>query len=110
MNKSNLKNIKPKAIKLTLNGREFDFILNLNSFAELEDQFGGINDLMEKMEKGSAKAIRAMIWAGLLNNENPPSISDVGNFLNMSDLQNISMVIAEAMGAALPDAGESDPN
>lgn len=109
-NKSNVKSVKVKKVKMEIGERELDFVLDLNAFAELEDVYGSINDLMNKIEEGSAKAIRAIIWAGLQGNDNPPTIKEVGQHMSMSDMQHLSLKIAEAMGASLPEGNESDPN
>jgi hypothetical protein len=108
--KSNVKSVKVKKVKLTIGERELDYVLDLNAFAEIEDIYGSINELMSGIETGSAKAIRAVIWAGLQNNENPPTIKEVGPHISMSIIQGLSLTIAEAMGASLPEKGETDPN
>lgn len=108
--KSNLKSIKPKKAKIKIGERELDFILDLNAFAEIEDNYGTINDLMDKIQIGSIKAIRCVIWAGLQNNENPPTEKQVGASIQFGEIENLSLIIAEAMGASLPEKEETDPN
>jgi hypothetical protein len=108
--KSNVKSVKMKPVKLKLGENEYNFILDLNAFSELEDDFGSIGELMMRVESGSIKALRAVIWAGLLNNENAPSLKEVGSNIQISQLDELSRMIAEGMGVALPESEEIDPN
>jgi hypothetical protein len=101
--KSNVKNVLNKAVKLELGGIEYDLKYDLNAFAELEDSYGSITDVLLKMEQGSAKAIRALVWAGLLNNENYPTEKEVGQMINLSDMADIAGKIQEAIVAAMPE-------
>lgn len=110
MKKSNVKSVKVKPTKMTIGDKEFNFILDLNAFAELEDNYGSISELMGKIDKGSIKAIRAVLWAGLQNNENPPTEKEVGSNIQLAQLEDYSKLIAEAMGVALPEADDIDPN
>ena len=78
MSKSNLADIRNKKITIKLGEQDYELKYDLNSFAEIEETHGSISEIVEKMENGSIKAIRAMIWAGLLCNENPPTEKEVG--------------------------------
>lgn len=41
-------------------------LFDLNAFAELEDKFGSLDQAFQKMQQGSVKATRTLLWAGLL--------------------------------------------
>ena len=101
--KSNVKNMLNKAVKLQLGEKEYDLKYDLNAFAELEDAYGSITEILTKMEQGSAKAIRALVWAGLLNNEEYPTEKEVGQLINLSDMAGIATKIQEAIIAAMPE-------
>jgi hypothetical protein len=110
MKKSNVKSVKVKPIKLTIGDRQLDFVLDLNAFSEIEDTYGSIGELMGKIDQGSMKAIRSILWAGLQNNENPPTEKEVGANIQLNQLEEYSKLIAQAMGVALPEQEEIDPN
>jgi hypothetical protein len=105
--KSNVKSVLNKAVTIELGGNEYNFKYDLNAFAELEDTCGNISEVLTKMEQGSAKAIRALVWAGLLNNENCPTEKEVGKMINLGDMADISNKIQEAIVASMP---EQNPN
>jgi hypothetical protein len=109
MKKSNVKSVKAKSVKVQIGERELDFILDLNSFSELEDDWGSLQELMYKVEAGSLKAIRAVLWAGLQTNDNPPTIKEVGANIQLSELESYMNVIVEGMGLSLPES-KNDPN
>ncbi len=110
MKNSNLSSVKAKKAYLELGGKEYELRYDLNAFAEIEEEYGSISELLEKMEKGSAKAIRAMVWAGLLCNEDAPSEREVGNLINMNDMQKIADAIQIALVNALPENDGTEKN
>lgn len=101
--KSNVSSVKAKMADIELNGKTYKFGYTLNSFAEIEDTHGSIAELITKMEQGSIKAVRAMMWAGLLCNENPPSEWEVGDMIQMSDMPNLVKSIQASLIEALPE-------
>ena len=44
-------------------------LFDLNAFAELEDKFGSLDQAFQKMQQGSVKATRTLLWAGLLHED-----------------------------------------
>lgn len=104
---SNLQDIRPKKPTIELGGKSYTLWFDLNAFAEIEDEFGEIDVVMTKLTKGSAKTIRALVWAGLLCNENSPSLKEVGALLTFADMNMVSESLMKAIGASMP---EPDPN
>lgn len=97
------KNIKNKGTSIELNGEEHILRFTLNAMAELEDKFGSVETAFDEMEKGRFKAIRAVLWAGLLD-ENPNyTEQEVGSMMDITDMVSLTR--------ALNAAGETDmPN
>lgn len=110
MKRSNLSNIKAKKAYLELGGKQYELKYDLNAFAEIEEEYGSITELLEKMENGSAKAIRAMVWAGLLCNEDAPTEKEVGTLINMNDMQKIADAIQVALVNSLPENDGTEKN
>jgi hypothetical protein len=108
--KSNVKSVLNKGIEIELGGNKYSLKYDLNAFAEIEDTHGSITDVLVKMEEGSAKAIRALIWAGLLANENPPTEKEVGSMINLADIQALAEKIQEAVVASMPPQDENEKN
>jgi hypothetical protein len=108
--KSNVKTLLNKGVTVELGGKQYILKYDLNAFAEIEDLHGSISDILVKMENGSAKAIRALIWAGLLNNEDYPTEKEVGQMINLSDMPMLSEKIQEAIVAAMPEQDEDAKN
>lgn len=109
MKKSNIGSARPRLTKLTLDGKDYKFGYNLNAFAEIEETHGSIAELITRMEQGSIKAVRSMIWAGLLcNGEEAPSEWEVGEMLHLSDMSELVKSIQESLTNALPEADEKN--
>lgn len=110
---SNLEDVKPEKIFVNLNGKDLELIYDLNAFAELEEVYGTVDQAMEAMEKGSVKAIRVMLWAGLVHNflvlndkgmvvKYDITPHTVGAWLNPASLEDISQQLGRALVASLP--------
>lgn len=78
----------------------------LNSFAEMEERYGKIDIAVKQMEDGSVKAIRFMLWAGLMHNNEELTEKEVGALLELTDLEYVGEKMSEAMDADLPDKKE----
>lgn len=109
---ANIRDIKPRIIKVTLaDGVEREMRYSLNAFAELEEMFGSVDDALKEMEKGKIKATRAILWAGLLDNDPSLTLDKAGSLVDMSNLAYLMEVITMAMTEDLPEeTGETNPN
>ncbi|MBT9168523.1 MAG: hypothetical protein DDT19_01869 [Syntrophomonadaceae bacterium] len=112
---SNAKSVRPpKPIEITFYEGENEIVktlvYDLNAFAELEELYGSVDEAMAAMEKGSIKAVRALLWAGLIHNHldenDQPTLKlrDVGKWVQISMLQDLSKKIEKALKDALPEA------
>jgi len=107
---SNLQDIRAKLGTLQLD-KERHLKFDLNAFAEFEDIYGDINTAFEAMQKGSVKAIRAMLWAGLVHEDKTLTIEQVGSMIDMSNINEVVGAISKAISEALPQTeGEAEKN
>lgn len=109
----NLNKVRTRAIPIVLDKpRTVKF--DLNAYAELEDKFGSVENALTKLQEGSIKAVRALLWAGLLHEETDEngeySLTErqVGAMLGMVELEDVMEIIAQAMGDALPENEAAD--
>lgn len=84
-------------------GRQRELKYTLNSFALMEDRYGTIDDAMEAMEKGSIKAVRFALWAGLVHEDSELTEEYVGSMIDLSELESIATKMNEAMIGDLPE-------
>jgi len=101
----------PKPVELDLGGKKRKLKFDLNAFAELEEYYGSIDEVMQALEKGSIKALRSIIWAGLLYEDPDLKPRDVGAWIEIQDLPAFSETLGAALTAALPteDSTKEDP-
>jgi hypothetical protein len=102
---SKLQDVKPRAIKLTLD-KERTLMFDLNAFAELEEKYGSVDDALAAIDKGSMKAIRTMLWAGLVHEDETLTERQVGAMLSVSMLENMTAQLLAALEVARPEAEE----
>lgn len=98
---SNIKDVKSKTIKITLNdGVERNVKFTLNALAELEDMFGSVQAAFDKLEKeNSMKALRAILWAGLIWESPDLTELQVGNLIDIAYMQDL----VDSLGAAFDE-------
>lgn len=120
---SNVAKVKGKAIKLTLNdGIERNLKYTLNALAELEDRYGNVQAAFDKLEKeNSMKALRCILWAGLIHESPDLTELEVGNLIDIEYMQELTSTLDKALDQDVGTAddeteddetedGDADPN
>lgn len=110
---SNLREVKPRVKTITLNdGVEREIRFTLNAMAELEDKYGSVDAAFAKLDEGSIKAARFILWAGFLHlNDESLTERRVGDLIDLNSLQNIMQSMASAMSEDMPQAnGNGEAN
>ena len=111
---SNVEAVRTTPTMVLIGGKERPMIFNLNSFAAVEEQYGDIDEALEALEKGSIKAIRLLLWAGLVHEfmdaQGNITISptEVGSWLDLKDLKIVGEALKEALSKAMPELTEED--
>ncbi len=95
-------NVMPKKVPITLDKKRY-LVYDLNALAALEETYGAVEQAFAEVEKGSAKAIRALLWAGLISEDPELTPTQAGMLVGLSGLTLVSQKILEAVEAALPD-------
>jgi hypothetical protein len=100
---SNLHEVKPRVTKITLNdGVERELMFTLNAMAELEERYGTVQKAFEELDAGSFKAIRCMLWAGLLHADENLTEMQVGKLIDMATMQDVIDSMTNALSENLP--------
>lgn len=101
--KSNVKQVKAKNKTIILkDGVERELIFDLNAMAELEDMYGTVDAAFKKLDEGSVKAVRAVLWAGLLATEPDITIQKVGSLIDLAYLTELMQTMEEAIKQDMP--------
>lgn len=101
---SNLHEVKPRVKTITLNdGVEREIRFTLNAMAEMEDKYGSVDAAFAELDKGSIKAARFILWAGLLHTDESLTERQVGNLIDLGSLNKIMEDMAEAMSEDMPE-------
>ena len=82
----------------------------LNSFALIEEKYGTIDRAMEVLEAGSIVAIRFVLWAGLIHEDENLTEHYVGNQIDLSNLEDLAEKMNKAMMGDLPQDEVVNPN
>lgn len=100
---ANVNDVKNKVVKITLlDGVERTLRYDLNAMAELEDRYGSVDAAFEAMDKNSIKAIRCVLWAGLLHEDESLTEQKVGSLIDMQYLQTLMESVGQAFNADMP--------
>ncbi len=103
---SDLRNKKNN--KITLEGQEYEVTLDLNAFAELEEIYGDVTEALDGLEKGSFKAIRAILFAILKSQNEELTLVKVGKMINMSNIVEITEKLNTTAQNSLPELDEEE--
>lgn len=113
---ANLKDVKSKDIKITLSdGVERTIKFDLNAMAELEDKYGSVDEAFAQLDNNSIKALRFILWAGLVHEDENLTERKVGSLIDVRFMQNIIGTLGEAFEADMPvekpeEIGAESPN
>jgi len=99
--------LKNKGVKFLLKGNEYELKFDMNTFCELEEVYGDINQAFEDLQNRKIKAIRALIYSAIkVENENI-TLKEVGQMLTLSDMEKLGTAINEALQVSMPEAEEN---
>jgi len=89
--------------------------LDLNAMAIFEETAGLSCFDQVTWEKMSARTVRALLWAALLHEDSTLTLTDVGGFVSMENLEYVTGKLMEAWQKAAPKAegekgGQSPPS
>lgn len=99
---SNVSKIKRQPVYIELGGEQKQLKYTLNSFAEMEDRYGSVDEALKAMEKGSIKAVRFMLWVGLIHADDTITEKQVGALIELNDLNELSEKMNQTMNLDLP--------
>ena len=106
---SNLRDVKSKKTSITLSdGVERELKFTLNALAEMEDRYGSVDAAFKALEANSIKAVRLVLWAGLLHTEEGLTEQQVGNLIDVQCMENIMSSIGTAMKNDMPEEKENE--
>lgn len=103
---SNLKSVKPRVQTITLkDGVERELRFTLNAMAALEDAYGSVEKAFEALENNSIKALRCVLWAGLIDHD--PSLTEqkVGSLIDLESIDTVMKTLTDSIDADMPEAG-----
>lgn len=111
---SNLADVKSKENKITLlDGVERTLKFDLNAMAELEDKYGSVDAAFEQLDKNSIKALRFILWAGLMHEDENLTERKVGSLIDINYMQSLMGSLNKAFESDMPvesAQGDSHPN
>lgn len=107
--KMNVSAVKRKDTSITLSdGVERHLKFDLNALAEIEDKFGTVDAGFEELDKGSIKAVRFILWAGLVHEDESLTEQRVGSLIDIQYLQSIMQSMGDAMQKDMPESANAN--
>ena len=103
------KDLKNKGVPIKLGANTYELKFNMNTFCELEEVYDDINQAFEDLQKMKIKAMRALIYSAVKTQNASITLLEVGELLGISELEDISKALNEALADAMPEVGETAP-
>jgi len=108
---ANIKKLRREPVVVDIgDGVERKLRYTLNSFALIEEKYGTVDNAMEVLKSGSVAAIRFVLWAGLVHEDESLSEHYVGSQIDLSDLEDLAEKMNKAMMGDLPQDEVNNPN
>ena len=108
---ANVKDVKSKAVKITLtDGVERTIKFTLNAMAELEDRYGSVEEAFKQLDNNSIKAVRCILWAGLIHEDPDLTEQQVGNLIDIQYMQELMASLNDAFDSDMPVAEKLPDN
>lgn len=108
---ANVTDVKSKAVKITLtDGVERTIKFTLNAMAELEDRYGSVDEAFKQLDNNSIKAVRCILWAGLIHEDPDLTEQQVGNLIDIQYMQKLMASLGSAFNADMPEAEKLPEN
>ena len=94
------------------NNTQLQLSFDFNAFAEIEEQYGSIDEAMKLVEQGKFKPIQFVIWAGLQAHAEEITLKQVGSMIDLSNMKSLMEALTTAFSGSLPDddGSKTDPN
>lgn len=105
----NAKDVRAKPVPIVLDKKR-TLQYDLNAFIALEELYGDVDKALAAFEKGDMKALRALLWAGLLHEDETLTPQKAGSLIMMSDIERVSEAMMAALEQAMPAVDDSSGN
>lgn len=99
--------LKNKGIRFKLKDNEYKLKFDMNTFCELEEVYGDINQAFEDLQNRKIKAIRALIYSAIKAEDESVTLKEVGRMLTLNDMERLGSAINEALSVAMPEIEEN---
>lgn len=99
--------LKNKGIKFKLKDKVYELNFDMNTFCELEEVYGDINQAFEDLQNRKIKAIRALIYSAIKAEDESVTLKEVGRMLTLKDMERLGTVINDALNVAMPEIEEN---
>lgn len=99
--------LKNKGIKIIIGNKGYELKFDMNTFCELEEIYGDINQAFEDLQNRKLKAIRALIYSAIKAEDETVTLREVGKMLTLNDMEKLGTAINEALNIAMPEVEEN---
>ena len=100
---ANLDQVKSKNVSITLmDGKERHIRFDLNAMAELEDKFGSVEEAFKVLQGGSIKALRFVLWAGLVHEDESLTERYIGKQIDIQYMETLMKSVNSAFDSDMP--------
>lgn len=101
-----------RAVRCLLDGAERELRLDLGSWAALEDQGYDLDAMLGQLREGKLKmrGVQTLLWAMLQGEDAPPTLKQVGRWVDGANFRDALAKVGEAMKLAFPEVKESPPS
>lgn len=94
----------PKAVPVLLNGETKHLVYDINALCRLRD-IGVDAFKLDEATLSDPRTVRALVWAGLLEESPDVTLSEVGAWIDLSNLPMVAQAFTKAFEASTRQEG-----
>lgn len=99
--------VKPNRKSIVIDDKKYTMVYDFNAFAELEEEYGTIQNAFDALTKGNKVVdILKILHAGLASNKEVPSLKVLGSHITLAEIPQIAECISECIESAMPKESE----
>ncbi|MGD6897108.1 hypothetical protein [Bacillus infantis] len=102
-----MSNVRVKPVKIMLD-KERTILFDLNALCELEETYESVFDALADIEKMKMKSIRSILHAALVHEDESLTLKQVGSFIGMHNILEISAKLTAAFTDSQPEVKETE--
>lgn len=105
------KDLKKKGVSVTINGEQYDVLLNFNSFEALDSEYEDMQEALNIVAtngKGKIRIVKTLLYGAIKNQFKKKTgknliLEDFGDMIDFNEMMEIITLMPEMLNGSMPE-------